>query len=153
MKPRPLHHCVPVTPIRWWKGRPVWYRESPTVVQDVFQPMAGLISYMCSGVSYERKFTVKAKLSDCLSSIYEMTVPISRSPQRRWWGLVLAEMCPAQWVTLHVKACLLGRRVEVVHWLSPLVSSTIFCVHDTIFDSSWCFSSAAFCPEECYSWW
>ena len=25
----------------------------------------------------------------------------SRSPQRSWWGLVLAETCPVQWVTLH----------------------------------------------------
>ena len=28
-------------------------------------------------------------------------VSISRSPQHSWWGLVLAETCPAQRVTLH----------------------------------------------------
>ena len=27
--------------------------------------------------------------------------PISRSPQCSWWGLVLADRRPAQWVTLH----------------------------------------------------
>ena len=29
------------------------------------------------------------------------TVPISQSPQCSWWGLVLAEMHPVQWVVLH----------------------------------------------------
>ena len=36
-----------------------------------------------------------------LHSVHDMAVPISRSLQRSWWGLVLAETRPAQWVTLH----------------------------------------------------
>ena len=33
--------------------------------------------------------------------MHEIVVPISQLPQCSWWGLVLAKMCCAQWVTLH----------------------------------------------------
>ena len=36
-----------------------------------------------------------------LHSLHEITVPIPRSPQRSWWGLVLAETRPTQWVILY----------------------------------------------------
>ena len=35
-----------------------------------------------------------------LHFVHEIADPISRSPQCNWWGLVLAETHPAQWVTL-----------------------------------------------------
>ena len=41
-----------------------------------------------------------------LHSVHDIAVPISRSPQRSWWGLVLAETCPAQQVILHnIQTC------------------------------------------------
>ena len=54
----------------------------------------------------------------------EIAVPISQSPQGSWWGLVLAETGPVQWVTLHyiwarcssliVHVCLIGStRLEI----------------------------------------
>jgi len=30
--------------------------------------------------------------------VHDVWYPHSRSPQRSWWGLVLAEMCPVHWV-------------------------------------------------------
>ena len=48
--------------------------------------------------------------------LHEMAVPISRSPQRSWWGLGLAEMHPTQWTTLYdILACLFLGRCEIVH--------------------------------------
>ena len=36
-----------------------------------------------------------------LHSVHGIAVPIFRSPQCSWWGLVLTETHPAQWVTLY----------------------------------------------------
>ena len=44
-----------------------------------------------------------------LHFVHEIAVPISRSPQHSWWGLVLAEARPAQWVTSHNLGLFLGR--------------------------------------------
>ena len=48
--------------------------------------------------------------------MYEMAVPISQSPQRSRWGPVLAERCPAQWVTC-ITSMLVLFQGDVVHWL------------------------------------
>ena len=49
--------------------------------------------------------------------VHEIAVPISWSPRYSWWGLVLAETCPVQWVALHniLPAFFIQR--DVVHWL------------------------------------
>ena len=50
-----------------------------------------------------------------LHSVHDIAVPIPRSPQCSWQGLVLAEMRPAQWVTLqHLGLFYKG---DVVLWL------------------------------------
>ena len=36
-----------------------------------------------------------------LHFVYEIAVPIFWSPQRSWWGMVLAKTRPAQWMTSH----------------------------------------------------
>ena len=38
---------------------------------------------------------------DRLHFVHEIAVPISRSPQHSWWGLILAETRSVQWVTSH----------------------------------------------------
>ena len=40
----------------------------------------------------------------------ESSVPLSKSPQQSWWGLVLAETHPVQWVTAYFQG-------NVVHYL------------------------------------
>ena len=52
--------------------------------------------------------TIWLRPATWLHFVHEIAVPISWSPQPSWWGLVLAETHPAQWVTLHDMA-LLGR--------------------------------------------
>ena len=45
-----------------------------------------------------------------LHFVHEIAVPISQSPQRNWWGLVLAKTCPVRWVTLcNIQIYFLGR--------------------------------------------
>ena len=42
---------------------------------------------------------VSALISYINAILYEMTVSIYQSPQRSWWGLVLAKMCAVKWMT------------------------------------------------------
>ena len=45
---------------------------------------------------------------------HKIAVPISRSPQQSWWGLVLANTCPVHWVTLcNIYVGLIFRFVDV----------------------------------------
>ena len=56
----------------------------------------------CTYVHYDSWYSTFWIRSDTwLHSVHEIAVPISRSPQRSWWGLVLAETLLVQWVTLH----------------------------------------------------
>ena len=56
-----------------------------------------------------------------LHSMHEIAVSISRSPQRSWWGLVLAETWPARWVTS--RPIFKG---DVVRWLFM----NIWCMYE-----------------------
>ena len=50
--------------------------------------------------SEELLLTFRISPAIWLHFMHEIVVTISLSPQHSWWGLVLAEMHPAQWMTL-----------------------------------------------------
>ena len=66
-----------------------------------------------------------------LHFIHEIAVPISSSPQCSWWGLVLAETRPAQWVTLH--------NIYLGLYFLGRCGSLIVHVHDnSLWTLNWC---------------
>ena len=96
--------------LRSWSGQPVKFILSNNIVthmgicnmyvtphNDDFQRTATQID----AIFQMFPSTVLIKPATWLHFMHDIVVPISRSPQHSWWGLVLAEMCPAQWVTLH----------------------------------------------------
>ena len=75
----------------------LFWRYSKIYSRAINEPHSSkprLTQYNITGTSLLRSALCVPWLS------YKIAVPISRSPQRSWWGLILAETRPARWVTL-----------------------------------------------------
>ena len=95
-----MHYCTPLSLATWrWEWHSWWTTWLPSQNQQRMKRRGrlgwrGNSMYVCGCMCIQYV---------CMrASVHVMhVVPISRSPQRSWWGLVLAKTRPVQWVTLH----------------------------------------------------
>ena len=87
-----------------WYILSVHFRSNPLKIFPISSPVLLVLNLCACSKVHDGVNTNNVPWGLCMTSTlwtwYWDVFPISRSPHHSWWGLVLAEIHPAQWATL-----------------------------------------------------
>ena len=112
-----------------------WWSLNTIAMQDLWTKDS------CMKNSYRKRQCFRGVSTDFwirpttwLHSVHDIAVPISRSSQHSWWGLVLAKTCPVQCGSLIARACVCACMYVDHAWECQVIWAT----HEYIFRPERC---------------